>query len=75
MFKKGLIWAEKIVINVVIHSLFHTNSTKLYVSGSSKIQILMIFIDHVPNKVGTANTCWVIYTLVSDIPTHEENRL
>ena len=39
-----------------------------YLSGSSKIQILMIFIEHVPIKVGVANTLWVIYALVSFIP-------
>ena len=38
-------------------------------SGSSNIQILMIFIDHVPIKVGVANTHWVMI-LVSTIPTH-----
>ena len=42
----------------------------LYVSGSSKIQILMIFIEHVPIKVGVANINWVIYILVSNIPAH-----
>lgn len=30
----------------------------------------MIFIDHVPVKVGVANTHWVIYILVSNIPAH-----
>ena len=40
----------------------------IYVSGSSKIQTLMIFIDHVSIKVGVANTHWVIYALVSFIP-------
>ena len=39
-------------------------------SGSSKIQILIIFIESVPLKVGVANIRWVIYTLVSNIPTH-----
>ena len=38
------------------------------VSGSSKIQTLMIFIEHVSIKVGVANTHWVIYALVSFIP-------
>ena len=40
-----------------------------YLSGSSKIQ-LMIFIEHVPIKVGVANNLWVIYILVSNIPAH-----
>ena len=41
---------------------------ELHVSGSSKIQTLMIFIEHVSLKVGVANTHWVIYALVSFIP-------
>jgi len=39
-----------------------------YVSGSSKIQTLMIFIESVSIKVGVANTHWVMYALVSFIP-------
>jgi len=43
-------------------------------SGSSKIQRLMIFI---ATKVGVANTHWVIYTLVSNTCTSvdEEKQL
>ena len=48
---------------------WHIDKTKFVtVSGPSKIQTLMIFIEHVSIKVGVANTHWVIYALVSFIP-------
>ena len=43
-------------------------------SGSSKIQALMLFIAHMSLGVGVANTHWVIYVLVRYIPG-EENKL
>ena len=40
------------------------------VRGSIKIQILMIFIEPRAIKVGVANTLWIIYIVVSNIPAH-----
>ena len=35
----------------------------------------MIFIEHVPIKMGVPNTPWVIYILVSNVPVGEEKQL